>query len=67
VSKSNANQLHSVIKQWYPLQAGKLMGMFLQNHNEEKVAKYLRRPERLKRKISTFAALLDTAPNTGHC
>jgi len=45
VSKSNANQLHSVIKQWYPLQAGKLMGMFLQNHNEEKVAKYLRRPE----------------------
>merc|ERR1719419_856133 len=24
VSKSNANQLHSVIEQWYPLQTGKL-------------------------------------------
>ena len=61
VSKSYANQLHAAIMQWYPSQAGKLTGMFLQNHDEEKVTKYLRRPNRLRTKIGTFARLLDTA------
>lgn len=61
VSMSYGNQLHAAILQWYPSQAGKLTGMFLQNHDEEKVIKYLRRPNRLRTKIGTFARLLDTA------
>merc|ERR1719361_1695958 len=59
VTKSTANALHSLICKWYPDQAGKLTGMFLQNHDEEKVAKYLKREDRLKNKIVTFVRLLE--------
>ena len=61
VSRELSNQLHDAIKQWYPHRAGKLTGMFLQGHDEEKVAKYLRRPDKLRNKIATFDRLLDTA------
>merc|ERR1712157_526055 len=40
VSKNYANKLHEVISNWYPKQAGKLTGMFLQNHDQDKVVKY---------------------------
>eukprot|EP00484_Ammonia_sp_Unknown_P010336 CAMPEP_0197073536 /NCGR_PEP_ID=MMETSP1384-20130603/210655_1 /TAXON_ID=29189 /ORGANISM="Ammonia sp." /LENGTH=891 /DNA_ID=CAMNT_0042512373 /DNA_START=2767 /DNA_END=5442 /DNA_ORIENTATION=- len=59
VSKDLANRLHSVIHEWYPKKAGKLTGMFLQNHDQEKVIRYLGRPERLKKRIDTFVSLLE--------
>ena len=59
VSKEYANALHNLIKQWYPNKAGKLTGMFLQNHDQDKVIKYLGRTERLHQKIDKFAKLLD--------
>eukprot|EP01083_Nonionella_stella_P318023 1160454_1 len=62
VSKHYANKLHEVISTWYPQQAGKLTGMFLQNHDEEKVIKYLGRQDRLRKKIDAFASLLAHAP-----
>merc|ERR1712154_27727 len=41
-----------------PKQAGKLTGMFLQNHDTERVVKYLAKQDRLKKKIDTFSNLL---------
>ena len=63
VSKDYANKLHAVIKGWYPDKAGKLTGMFLQNHDQDKVVKYLGRPEKLRKKIDTFVKLLSTSNN----
>lgn len=58
VPKEVANKLHAVISGWYPNQAGKLTGMFLQNHDTERVVKYLAKQDRLKKKIDTFSNLL---------
>jgi len=58
VDKQTANLLHQTITEWYPKQAGKLTGMFLQNHDQARVAKYLKAKDRLKLKIGKFAELL---------
>jgi len=58
VDKKTANLLHQTISEWYPKQAGKLTGMFLQNHDQARVAKYLKAKDRLKLKIGKFAELL---------
>eukprot|EP00483_Globobulimina_turgida_P000469 UN00469 len=66
VSRHVANKLHEVISTWYPnssgkITAGKLTGMFLQNHDEDKVMKYLSRQDRLKKKIDAFVKLLSSS------
>merc|ERR1712087_725174 len=58
VDKATANLLHQTISEWYPKLAGKLTGMFLQNHDQDRTTKYLQRTEKLKKKIATFAELL---------
>ena len=65
VSKLVSNELYAAISHWYPNRAGKLTGMFLQTHNEEKVKKYLTRRSRLRHKMDQFVQLLETteAPN----
>merc|ERR1719242_648555 len=63
VDKATANKLHQTITEWYPKQAGKLTGMFLQNHDQNRVTKYLERKEKLKQKIATFAELLSKNSN----
>jgi len=60
VSKKTANQLFSVIKGWYPEQAGKLAGMLMANHTEKAVAKYLRHEDRLRDKMEHYLKLLST-------
>ena len=66
VDKTTCNKLHQTISEWYPKQAGKLTGMFLQNHNQERVIKYLQNEERLKNKIATFAELLSKKNNNAN-
>eukprot|EP01083_Nonionella_stella_P259612 886203_1 len=58
VSEEYANQLYQVIHTWYPKQSPKLTGMFLANHDEQRVKKYLSSQDRLRKKIDTFAKLL---------
>eukprot|EP01083_Nonionella_stella_P153560 493568_1 len=58
VSEECANQLYQVIHMWYPKQSPKLTGMFLANHDEQRVKKYLNSQDRLRKKIDTFAKLL---------
>eukprot|EP00483_Globobulimina_turgida_P005498 UN05508 len=66
VTKHVANKLYEVISTWYPntsgkITAGKLTGMFLLNHDEDKVMKYLSRQDRLKKKIDAFIKLLSSS------
>eukprot|EP01084_Bolivina_argentea_P254776 428389_1 len=63
---SNRRKLHELISTWYPQQADKLMAMFLQNHDEEHVIKYLGRQDRLRQKIDGFVDLLSQVSEENH-
>eukprot|EP01084_Bolivina_argentea_P190731 327670_1 len=60
---NTAEMLYEIIQSWYPKKAGNLTGMFVYNHDEFMILRYVNRKDRLKKKIDRLMQLLVSMSN----